>query len=610
MTVSLILAFELFEDYFERDCSYPFDSFQKEITSSATESGIECVTRSSLPDMEIKYDKTFLVSGRPPIYHGFNKEVENGKLFCFGPYSAELCRLEGLPVEAVLSLRTERLKPRHDLEKTAVVLSESKEVLDMANWVLDQDGYIFTLNSLASRHFTSDRRSIFQFETVSQLVTEILFRARSYIEIDKNSNDFLIARGIQKLGGSVTVPQTQASVVTFGGTEAHIYSSREEILEQEEPPAQVKVIQDSITVGVDARVLRYGFNMRRGIGRYTIEHLRHVALANTSAKIIMFSETDDVEGEVSRLFDLPNISFSKLRSPEENSLSFFHIPDPISIVPGYDSPFLIAPRIPLSVLFYDLIPIKVRQFHFDNWDEYTKGWYLRRLEEVKEFSDLLMGISESTCRDIQEVVQPKKAEICSILAGFHPLSGHQGIKKERTQKFLSVGGLDGHKNFQSSLKAFEMILPKYPDAKLLVAGCKSDHHKQRFYDQVCRAGNQQSVQFLGYVSDEQLASLYSEVSALLFPSLYEGFGFPILEAMAHGCPVICSNAASLPEVAGDAAIKIDVLNTAAFAKKLEMVLTDKSLRDELSRKGIERSHQFSWMTVASKTWDAWARLNK
>jgi alpha-1,3-rhamnosyl/mannosyltransferase len=109
------------------------------------------------------------------------------------------------------------------------------------------------------------------------------------------------------------------------------------------------------------------------------------------------------------------------------------------------------------------------------------------------------------------------------------------------------------------------------------------------------------VFFAGHVHDETLACLYTGAAAFVFPSLYEGFGLPILEAMACGCPVICSKAASLPEVAGKAALQVDPTDAEGLAHALEIVLTDSELRQTMIQQGIERAKQFSWQETAVKT---------
>jgi glycosyltransferase involved in cell wall biosynthesis len=110
----------------------------------------------------------------------------------------------------------------------------------------------------------------------------------------------------------------------------------------------------------------------------------------------------------------------------------------------------------------------------------------------------------------------------------------------------------------------------------------------------------------GYVPDEDLPALLSGALAFAFPSLYEGFGFPVLEAMACGVPVVCSNASSLPEVAGDAALLVDPLDVDALAAALAQVMVDEGLRRRLVGRGFQRIQRFSWRCCAQETWQVLA----
>jgi glycosyltransferase involved in cell wall biosynthesis len=102
------------------------------------------------------------------------------------------------------------------------------------------------------------------------------------------------------------------------------------------------------------------------------------------------------------------------------------------------------------------------------------------------------------------------------------------------------------------------------------------------------------VRFLGYCPKEHLPSLYENAGAMVFPSLFEGFGMPVLEAMWCGCPVVCSNTTSLPEIAGDAALLVDPLNPEEFADSIFKVLTDQELRHDLIKKGLIQARKFTW----------------
>jgi glycosyltransferase involved in cell wall biosynthesis len=121
---------------------------------------------------------------------------------------------------------------------------------------------------------------------------------------------------------------------------------------------------------------------------------------------------------------------------------------------------------------------------------------------------------------------------------------------------------------------------------------------------------QNRVIFTGYVPDEDLSALYSGAKAFIFPSLQEGFGLPILEAMQCGTPVISSNATSLPEVAGEAAILINPYDKDELSQAMLNLLSDEKLRNELTQKGIERAKQFSWSKCAQETVEIYKKIAK
>jgi glycosyltransferase involved in cell wall biosynthesis len=165
---------------------------------------------------------------------------------------------------------------------------------------------------------------------------------------------------------------------------------------------------------------------------------------------------------------------------------------------------------------------------------------------------------------------------------------------------LFVGNVKPHKNVKGLLSAYATIKDKY-DVDLLIIGKKEgfitgDQSVFQLAEQM-----EGRVQFTGYVDDDTLKQYFAHADMLVFPSLYEGFGLPPLEAMASGCPVIVSNAASLPEVCGDAALYCDPYQPDDIANKIALVMGSSSLREQLQVKGYERAKQFTWEKCAQET---------
>jgi glycosyltransferase involved in cell wall biosynthesis len=161
---------------------------------------------------------------------------------------------------------------------------------------------------------------------------------------------------------------------------------------------------------------------------------------------------------------------------------------------------------------------------------------------------------------------------------------------------LTVGTLQPRKNIPAALAAFERATPEGSPHTLVVAGPRGWHD-----DAVAGMLRKPRVRPVGAVSDEQLVELYRGADCLLFPSLYEGFGFPVLEAMACGTPVVCANRTSLPEVAGDAGVLVDPEDTDAFAAALTEVLSSEGRRAELAAAGLAHARTFSWRRCADLT---------
>lgn len=162
---------------------------------------------------------------------------------------------------------------------------------------------------------------------------------------------------------------------------------------------------------------------------------------------------------------------------------------------------------------------------------------------------------------------------------------------------LVVGSLEPRKNLSRLFKAWTILANRYEDVELVVVGGKGKAFKGIGFEQL-----PSRVTLLGRIDDEDLPTLYSGAIAFVYPSLYEGFGLPPLEAMACGVPVLTSITTSIPEVVGNAAIKVNPLDTEAIAEGLDGLLSSSELRKHLRSLGLERIKHFSWDKAAKQTW--------
>ncbi len=190
--------------------------------------------------------------------------------------------------------------------------------------------------------------------------------------------------------------------------------------------------------------------------------------------------------------------------------------------------------------------------------------------------------------------------------GFQPSSDEVRIAPVRAhyalpaRYILYVGTIEPRKNLDRLVQAFAALAPNYPTLSLVIAGMMG--WKQDHLLGLCHSlGIQDRVLFPGFVAEEHKASLIAGCELFVYPSLYEGFGLPVLEALASGVPTVTSNLSSLPEVAGDAALLVDPKDANALAKAMDAILSDPELAAELRRKGPEQAAKFTWEHTAEQT---------
>jgi glycosyltransferase involved in cell wall biosynthesis len=178
---------------------------------------------------------------------------------------------------------------------------------------------------------------------------------------------------------------------------------------------------------------------------------------------------------------------------------------------------------------------------------------------------------------------------------------------------LYAGRISAHKNVVRMIEAFSALKTElerdqaYPDLKLIIIGDDLSGNPD-LRRTVVRSGVQHDVRFLGFVPIEVLRIFYDEAKIFVFPSLYEGFGLPPLEAMAHGTPVVTSNVSSLPEVAGNAAVLVNPENVFEIMRALHRVLMDRALRDRMKQRGYEQTARFSWETSVRRILDVYGQV--
>ena len=224
--------------------------------------------------------------------------------------------------------------------------------------------------------------------------------------------------------------------------------------------------------------------------------------------------------------------------------------------------------------------------------------------------DHVITISDSSRRDLIRHLAMPESRITAVPLGidserFHPIQPPQAGSAR--PYVMSLAGSDPTKNIVTLVKAFAAIPERLRSTHdLVLVGDVSKRMDVR--ETIEREGIAAQTKLVGVVSDEALIGWYQRAGVFAFPSLYEGFGLPVLEAMACGIPVICSNGSSLPEVAGDAAIQVDPRNVEQWSGELARMMEDARLRAELSERGRARALTFSWDRTAAETVAVYRRV--
>ncbi len=248
-------------------------------------------------------------------------------------------------------------------------------------------------------------------------------------------------------------------------------------------------------------------------------------------------------------------------------------------------------------MIHELFP---NEFNHD-----SKFYELKKL--LIEKAARVIAVSESTKNDIIKLYKKFEDKIEVV---YHGNSLKSPAKKDCIVKtpenyLLFVGGRDKHKNFIFFIESIASVLKQNAGLSVLCAGGGAFSKRELAVFNKLGIGDKMSQCSF---DDDKLSVIYKKALAFVFPSLYEGFGIPVLEAFASGCPLIVSNCSSLPEVAGGAAVYIDPLSGASIKNAVERVINDESVRGELRLRGYEQLKKFSWRITAQKTREIYEKL--
>ena len=373
-------------------------------------------------------------------------------------------------------------------------------------------------------------------------------------------------------------------------------------------------------IGIDATPIT---NLS-GTGYYTQKLVEFLGRADSENRYILFCPNGYAEHlEHPGMFDYPNFRVIELKIESPAAIAFwrqFSLPGHIKKL-GIDlfhfPAFIAALRIdiPSVVTVHDLC----FELFPEAFSALRARYYRFIIPRSVRRCDAVIADSESTRKDVLEHLRVDSSRVGVIHLGVDPARFyHVGREEERARLrerydlpddfILYVGALEPRKNLPRLLKAFSHgVVSKGLPQHLVIAGRKGWKYGEIFRE-VRALGLEDRVIFPGYIEPARLATLYSIARALAYPSLYEGFGLPCLEAMSCGTPVVTSDRSSLPEIVGDSALIVDPTSVDSIAGALHDICSDDDRRRELSARGVERARHFSWLTTAKKTVEIYDRI--
>lgn len=367
-------------------------------------------------------------------------------------------------------------------------------------------------------------------------------------------------------------------------------------------------------IGIDGRYIEDHFP---GIGRYTYNLINKMPEVAPDADFVIFHDPRllNTRYDVEDLARHPNLQLVSVDVPTLSLKEQYRLPSLAKSL-SLDllhSPYYIKPYwlpCPSVVGIHDLIPMIYPQHLPHRWT----AWIFRAAASlaVRRASHVIT-LSESTKADLVRLsgTSPENITVTYLAADerFRPLERKEcnsvlhryGLPR----KFILYLGINKpHKNLVFLLQVFSQV---ETEVKLVLAG-KEDPRYPQARQEAERLNLGERVVFLGEVADNDLPMLYNGAELFVFPSLYEGFGLPVLEAMACGTPVICSSTSSLPEIVGDAPLTLDPLDRDAWVAALAELLEKAALRAEMRTKGLRRAQTFSWEDTARRTWLVYQRI--
>lgn len=364
----------------------------------------------------------------------------------------------------------------------------------------------------------------------------------------------------------------------------------------------VKCYTVAMKIAID---IRSAGGEKTGKGQYTFQLTQNLLKLDAKNHYILYTKE-----KMPGFDDFPNVTLKMIpgfgpfwhrnvaRDVHEEQCDIFFAPS------SYITPVLIKKPTKVFVTVHDLVAFLFPQ------NNNKKATFIERifLRKAIKRADKILAVSENTKSDLMQKFPKAEDKTSVIYCAASDL--YTQVPKENLEKFakdtnlpekffLAIGTIQPRKNYVNLLRAFAKIQIHQPNLHLVIVG-QEGWQFEEVYGEIMHHNLSRHVHILGYLSESSIRNLYNLALALVFPSFYEGFGIPPLEAMQCGCPVISSSTSSLPEVVGDSALLVDPNSVKEIMDAMGKILHDKNIRQQLKEKGLKQADNFSWEKSAKQ----------
>lgn len=376
-------------------------------------------------------------------------------------------------------------------------------------------------------------------------------------------------------------------------------------------------------IGIDAR---FALRKPRGVGKYALNLIRYLSEADKDNKYILYTDREDVDKVFPKQnnFQIKNIGFCNYLIWEQILLPLEVRKDKINILhcTANTAPLVLPRELMLVSTLHDVSYLKPYSIMPKSPYLYQRlGRMYRKIVVPKSLkrASAVVTVSEFAKKDILTHI-PFLSKEMVFITNEAVSDVFRTIDKEEARSFvklrygitgkyiLNVGGRDPQKNTAFLIENFLELKKAGRLLERIVVVGFLNYERTGFYENLRNSGFRADVYFIDFASERELVQLYNGAEAFIFPSLYESFGIPPLEAMACGIPVVASNTGAIPEIVGEAAILINPKNKEEFKATLLRMLDDQVTRQELIRRGFERIKKFSWLRMAIETLNVYEAL--